>query len=1058
MDDRSLNGVLDRLDQLERRVSVVETDQTRLGTALALLERTPATARGPGPPRVLTPAHVPAPARGAPAQATLVEITGKLAPHPLPMPEIAPAPVLPAPVGGLLSAPALPAKSAEPPVVVPQPVAQRTQLPPPAPPAPRVELPPQLSSPLMPSAASPGWQLPSFDVLGKSEFWFNKVGIGLLLLGLAFFFKYSIDQNWLTEPVRVILGLILGTGLLGTGFWFRTTRRTFSQVLFGGSVATYYISGYAAYTMFHLIPFEVAFVGMTAVTVLAFILALRFNSVVLSFVAVAGGLGTPFVLPSATQPLIGLVTYTAIVLAGAVGIYLFRGWRSLLWLSYGGGWAVLLAGLLGKTSDSMVITEDRWALAAGALFGLLAYWGVPVAREVLAGRNPRRWPVPSLAQSPDIDRLAVRHVHLLTVGAPLLAFGFARLVVANLLTSEAWGAIVVTGAAVYALVAWGLRREQPVLSYTHSMMAILLFTLGLVQLVHGPALLVSVAIEAAALHFVAHRLHDKGTTIYGHLLAAGAGLGLFATLFRDLASLTRPATQDWAAWLQLDGEVWAAGAAIVLLGAASFVVARPLPILYRNALHLAVMAWLFGRLITFDQGTGWVMLAWAVYAVGLNLAYRRWPQHFTSADSMWPAGVVLAAAGLLFAGRILSASGEIQVVFNLTTLFDALFIALLAAGSFTVRLPALASLYRIAAHAGVLSLIWRELGGLSNGASIVMISWAVYGLIILALCRRMADPLTSLAAHGAFGLALVQFGGFLTARPDGVPGFNIPALAGLAALGLLAGAALFGQPRTGREGPTPDSYPITLDWLWLGIYAALLGWLWHELYTLSNGWGYILLSWAICATGLHYQARRVRSAIAATWIRWGAHGTFLAVAGLLLSRLILLDGGSPLLPVAASSLAAIINAGAISDLATLAVIAGAGWLLQDRRARVLYLLVAHVGLLLWCWRELIDLQTGLALVSIAWGIYAAALLVVGLRGTRNMPVVYAGLSTLALILGKLFLVDMGNVEPIWRVLLFMGFGGLFLVLSYFFQNVVGGHSHAGPKHGFGRFHWPGHPA
>lgn len=46
------------------------------------------------------------------------------------------------------------------------------------------------------------------------EWWLNKIGIGLLLFGLAFLFKFSIDQGWLSPPVRVGFGLALGVGLL----------------------------------------------------------------------------------------------------------------------------------------------------------------------------------------------------------------------------------------------------------------------------------------------------------------------------------------------------------------------------------------------------------------------------------------------------------------------------------------------------------------------------------------------------------------------------------------------------------------------------------------------------------------------------------------------------------------------------------------------------------------------------------------------------------------------------------------------------------------------------
>jgi uncharacterized membrane protein len=43
------------------------------------------------------------------------------------------------------------------------------------------------------------------------------------------------------------------------------------------------------------------------------------------------------------------------------------------------------------------------------------------------------------------------------------------------------------------------------------------------------------------------------------------------------------------------------------------------------------------------------------------------------------------------------------------------------------------------------------------------------------------------------------------------------------------------------------------------------------------------------------------------------------------------------------------------------------------------------------------------------------------------------MATLFIVAGKLFLVDLEEVEALWRVLLFVGFGGLFLSLSYYLQ-------------------------
>ncbi len=102
--------------------------------------------------------------------------------------------------------------------------------------------------------------------------------------------------------------------------------------------------------------------------------------------------------------------------------------------------------------------------------------------------------------------------------------------------------------------------------------------------------------------------------------------------------------------------------------------------------------------------------------------------------------------------------------------------------------------------------------------------------------------------------------------------------------------------------------------------------------------------------------------------------------------------------------------------------------------RVIYVVVVHIGALMWFTHELLPVENGQALISISWGVYAVVLFVAGLRIdsviTRRL-----GLATLALVVGKLFLIDLAQLEMIWRVIVFLGFGGGFLVLSYLFKTL-----------------------
>jgi hypothetical protein len=124
-----------------------------------------------------------------------------------------------------------------------------------------------------------------------------------------------------------------------------------------------------------------------------------------------------------------------------------------------------------------------------------------------------------------------------------------------------------------------------------------------------------------------------------------------------------------------------------------------------------------------------------------------------------------------------------------------------------------------------------------------------------------------------------------------------------------------------------------------------------------------------------------------------------------------------------------VNWAAAADLLAILAAAGIAWRIRTGWERAAYVLLAHAGLLLWFWRELAGLPAGHGLVSAAWGVYAVLLLVTGLRLNVHRLRQLA-LATLALLVGKLFLVDLAHLEPVWRIVLFFAFGALFLILSY----------------------------
>ena len=441
--------------------------------------------------------------------------------------------------------------------------------------------------------------------LRSGEWWLNKLGIGLLLFGVAFLFVYSVERGWIGPWMRVGFGAAIGAALLAVGLRVYERRRAFSQVLLGGGVGAFYITGFAAFQLYSLVPYPVAFGSMVAVTLLAFLLSLRQEGVPLSLIGALGGLGTPFLLYTDSGSLGGLLFYTCLILAGTGAVYFRKGWVSLLAVAFVGGWMVLLVGyadtFLSLTGAS---PADRSVLQAGVAFAWLLFWLVPVAHEILNGRDGR-------------------HVstHLFALSTPLVAFGFTGAIWE--LASFDLGWIALSTAAVYALAALALRRLEGTfadLSYTHALVALLFLTLAAILMLRGDILLLTLAAEAAVLHYIARQFSDKLVSAGAHLLffaaAAWLAVRLAVGIPEGVSGVAEPAVFNTRALVDLlvIGLAFAVSPVVMPRGAS---------MVYRVAAHVAVLAWLWRELSPLPGGEAYVTVAWGLYAVGLLVAGLR---------------------------------------------------------------------------------------------------------------------------------------------------------------------------------------------------------------------------------------------------------------------------------------------------------------------------------------------------------------------------------------------------------------------------------------------------
>jgi uncharacterized membrane protein len=165
--------------------------------------------------------------------------------------------------------------------------------------------------------------------------WLNRIGISAVLIGVSYFLKYAFDNNWIGPTGRVTIGLFAGTAIVVWSERFRSRGyQVFSYSLKAVGVGILYLSLWAAFQVYHLVPGGVAFVAMLIVTAATATLALRQDAEILAAFALGGGFVTPVLLSTGQNRELALFSYVALLDLAVLAMVAFKPWRRMLILSF----------------------------------------------------------------------------------------------------------------------------------------------------------------------------------------------------------------------------------------------------------------------------------------------------------------------------------------------------------------------------------------------------------------------------------------------------------------------------------------------------------------------------------------------------------------------------------------------------------------------------------------------------------------------------------------------------------------------------------------------------
>ncbi len=200
---------------------------------------------------------------------------------------------------------------------------------------------------------------------------FNRIGIIALLIGMAWFLKFAIDNEWIGPLSRVFIGLVSGAGIIAWSERFRSKGYpAFSHSMKALGTGILYLSLWAAYAVFHLMPGAVALVAMVLVTASNAFLCWKQNSEVLAVYAAIGGFITPLLLSNGQNHALALFSYLLLLDIASITLIALRPWSRLLLVAFAGTSFYAIAWYVSYYSDRQFGVTAFFLVAFFLLFAV----------------------------------------------------------------------------------------------------------------------------------------------------------------------------------------------------------------------------------------------------------------------------------------------------------------------------------------------------------------------------------------------------------------------------------------------------------------------------------------------------------------------------------------------------------------------------------------------------------------------------------------------------------------------------------------------------------------
>lgn len=336
----------------------------------------------------------------------------------------------------------------------------------------------------------------------------SKIGIVVLVLGVAIGAKYAIDNNLISPLMRIVLGYVFGFGLLGFAYKLKEKYLNFSAVLLSGAMAIMYFITYFAYSLYGLFPQTSAFVLMLIFTVFTVVSAILYNRQVIAQIGLVGAYAIPFLLSNNSGNYSFLFTYIAIINIGILAVSVKKYWKSLHFSSFIITWLIFSGWFATKYN-----TDEHFNFALLFLtINFLTFYITFIVYKII-----------------NLKHVAIENISLIFANS-FIFFGFGYAILNNRIGFENYlGMFTIANAAIHFAFALTISRLKTVsqdLVYLLSALVLTFSTIAVPVQLDGNFVTLIWTAEAAILFWIGRTKELKLFEIYSFPLMCVAGLNL----------------------------------------------------------------------------------------------------------------------------------------------------------------------------------------------------------------------------------------------------------------------------------------------------------------------------------------------------------------------------------------------------------------------------------------------------------------------------------------------------------------------------------------------------